>query len=359
MNPIRYVVCCTGWLLVGSAVAAAPALPGDFIVDLQRLQERLEAGEIESVRERAVSQAERLGGGNAADRWARALYLQLAAGAAVRSKDPMVAAEHLREARETPGVEADQRDRWQVEEARLRLAAGANEVGTELLFDWLERHEGEPRDSWRLVRALAELERWEVAVDWTARALADTPEPSEAQLGLATTVLRRAGREAEALAVLADGLEGVGDPGRWREAAVLAQRLGDPGQAAAIWEAGWRRGVLGDSDDLRRLIDLHLAGGTPARAAEHLVRALEEEALPDTLEHRRLLARAWEAARDRDRALDAWETLARRSESGEDWLRLGQLAHDWGRQDLAEHALTRALALGEEDARRWLAAMPS
>ncbi|MDZ7853318.1 MAG: hypothetical protein U5L98_11910 [Halomonas sp.] len=338
----HFALAAAGWLLVAPTASAAPALPGAFIADLERLQKRLAAGETEAVSQRTVYQAERLAGGNAADRWARALYLQLAAGAAVRSNDPAAAAAHLRAARETPGVEAAQRDRWQAEEARLRLAAGETKRGIELLADWLGRHEGEPRDRWRLARALAEMERWEAAADWTERALAVTPEPSVAQRALATTVLRRAGRDAEALSLLTEGLAASGDPERWRQAAALAQRLGDAGQAAAIWEAGWRRGVLVGSEDLRRLIGLHLAGGTPARAAEYLEEALDAGQLEDSEAHRRLLARAWEAARDRDRALKAWTTLARRSGSSDDWLRLGQLAHAWGDIELATLALGAA-----------------
>ncbi len=358
MSRVRlFSLAAAGWLLVAPVASAAPALPGEFIADLKRLQQRLEAGETEAVSQRATSQAERLAGGNAADRWARALYLQLAAGAAVRANDPAAAAAHLRAARETPGVEAAQRDRWQAEEARLRLAAGEPAEGARLLTDWFRRHDGEPRDRWRLVRALAKAQRWEAAAEHAGKALSATPEPSEAQRGLAITVLRRAGRDADALTLLADDLSESRDPARWRQAAALARRLGDPGQAAAIWEAGWRRGVLEGTEDLRRLIDLHLAGGTPARAAEYLEEALSAGQLEDSEAHRRLLAQAWEAARDRNRALVAWEALAGRSEAGEDWLRLGQLAHAWGRQDLAERALTRARERGEEEAERWLEAM--
>ncbi|SEK63903.1 hypothetical protein [Halomonas daqiaonensis] len=358
MSRLRPLFLATaGWLLMAPVVSAAPALSGAFIADLERLQQRLAAGELETVSERALAQAERLQGGNAADRWARALYLQLAAGAAARGGDPAAAADYLTAARKIRGVEAEQQDRWQHDEARLRLAAGQVERGGELLADWLARHEGEPRDRWRLARALAEREEWQKAANWVERALAATPEPSEAQLGLAVTVLRRAGRDTAALALMADGLGESRDPERWRQAAALAWRLGDVGQAAAIREAGWRHGLLDGEDDLRRLIDLHLAGGTPARAAEHLTRALEQGELEDSEAHRRLLAQAWEAARDRDRALAAWEALAKRSDAGEDWLRLGQLAHAWGRQELAELALTRARERGEGDAQRWLEAM--
>ncbi len=345
------------WLLAAHPAWAAPALPGAFIADLESLQERLDAGEVMAVRERAVAQAERLAGGNAADRWARALYLRLAASAAVRAGDPALGADHLRAARETRGVETAQRDSWQREEARLRLSAGEARRGAALLADWLERHEGEPRDRWRPARALAEVQAWEEAADWVARALAVTADPGEARRALATAVLRRADREDEALAVLADDLAQSRDPERWRQASALARRLGGAGQAVAIWEAGWRRGVLEGQEDLRHLIDLHLAGGTPARAAEYLVESLASGDLEDNETHRRLLAQAWEAARDRDRALTAWEALAERSNAGQDWLRLGQLAYAWDREGLARRALERARGLGEGDAERWLEAM--
>lgn len=360
MSPLRLLpLVAVGWLLGVSPGWAAPALPASFIDDLEGLQQRLEAGEVQAVGERAIYQAERLAGGNAADRWARALYLQLAAGAAARDDDPATAADYLRVAREIRGVEPSQQDRWQRDEARLRLAAGQAERGAALLADWLTRHEGQPQDRWRLVRALAELGRWEAAADRLENALAVTLEPSETQRVLATAVLRRAGREAAALALLSDDLTGSRDPERWREAAALARRVGDAGLAAAIWEAGWRRDVLEGRDDLRQLIDLHLAGGTPARAAEYLEDALKAGYLEDSEAHRRLLAQAWEAARDRDRALSAWEVLARRSRDGDDWLRLGQLAHAWGHRELAERALNQARERGEAEAKRWLEAMVS
>jgi tetratricopeptide (TPR) repeat protein len=355
MSPTRlrplFALSC--WL-VAAPVVAAPALTSDFIADLETLQQRLAQGDSEAVRGRALFQAERLEGGNAADLWARALYLQLVAGAEAQAGRPAAAAERLREARETPGVAAAQRDRWQRDEARLRLAAGQHARGVELLTDWLGRHPGEPRDHWRLARALADLERWETAADAVARALAVTPEPTADQLALASAIYRRAGRDEEALALVEAGLAGSADPDAWRQAAALAQRLGDAGRAAAIWEVGWRRGILAGSDDLGQLVRLHLAGGTPARAAEHLETQLAKGELEDNEESRRLLAQAWEAARDRERALASWEVLAEQTDNGEDWLRLGQLAYAWGQKALAERALRAASERGREEAERWL-----
>ncbi|MGQ4877347.1 hypothetical protein ACOJCM_02070 [Billgrantia sp. LNSP4103-1] len=355
--PIRAVIrliACLAWLLPAVALADAPALPGDIIADLERLQTQLQQGEYDSVGERARAQARRFEGGNAADRWAGALYRQLAAGAEAGAGRREEAAEHLRRARQVQEAPQRQRDRWLREEARMRMAAGQAEEAVALWLDWHERHDGNTDDRWRLARALAELERWEEAASWVERALADDSDPNEHRQALAAAVYQRAGRGEQALASLEASLTPQAEPAAWRRAAALAHGLGDASRAAAIWEAGWRLGVLEGEKDLRQRIDLHLAAGTPARAAEYLEAALADEALPDTLDNRRLLARAWEEARERERALDAWRDVARRSEEGSDWRRLGLLAHAWGRLELAQAAMQQAQARGVEIDESWL-----
>ncbi|MCE9663411.1 hypothetical protein LY622_08135 [Halomonas sp. M5N1S17] len=348
------LVTCVGWLLAASAMADAPPLAGDIIADLERLQRQLQQGEHDGVRERALAQASRFEGGNAADRWASSLYRQLAAGADAGAGRSEAAADHLRQARGTQAAPLRQRDRWLREEARLRLAAGQTEEAVSLWLDWHERHDGSVDDRWRLARALAELERWEDAASWVERALADDPDPEERRQALAATVFQRAGRGAEALARLEASLSEQAAPQVWRRAAALAQGLGDVRRAAAIWEAGWHAGALAGEEDLRQRVELHLAAGTPARAGEHLAVALADQTLPDNLDNRRLLARAWEEARERERALAAWREVAERSDAGSDWRRLGLLAHAWGQGEVAQDAMLQAQARGVEVDERWL-----
>lgn len=343
-----------------SASHAAPALSGDKVQDLEALQQRLASGETSAVMELADSQAERLAGGNAADRWARALYLQLAANAAARDDQPARAADWLAEARNEEGIDTEHRARWLRQEARLRLRDGQVQVGSELLRRWLAGQEGEAEaaDLWLMAQAQASLSQWEEAREWVERAMQDDASPSDTQLSLAASVFQRTQRDEQALQVLDRLLaRAPDDPAQWRRAAGLAQRLGDHGRAAALWEAGWRRGLLHGRDDLLTRVRLHVAGGTPARAAEILQAALDDGALEEGLEHRRLLAQAWEAARDRQRALDAWRSLAERSQDGKDWLRLGQMAAAWNREALAVEALRRAEELGEGEAESWLASL--
>ncbi|MDN3555692.1 hypothetical protein QWY76_06875, partial [Halomonas maura] len=204
------------WLGLVTPVPAAPSLPGGIIRDLQGLEQRLQADAADAVRGRALDQAERLAGGNAADRWARALYLQLAAGAEARLGNARAAAGHLAEARAIEGVEAAQADRWLHQEAGLRLQAGQAERARGLLADWLSRHDGAADDHWRMARLLAAETNWEGAARWVRRALAADGEPAGTRASLAASVLQRAGDDAAALGVIERRLEGAEqDPEAW------------------------------------------------------------------------------------------------------------------------------------------------
>nr|WP_163502858.1 hypothetical protein [Halomonas socia] len=343
------------WLVATPLTALAePPLPGEFIRDLERLQQQLQEGAANAVLQRAESQSQRLAGGNAADRWASALYLQLAAHSAARLERFAAAADYLAQARRSGEMSSSQRDRWQYQEAGLRLSAGQREQGTELLADWLARHSGEGDDYWRMARTLARLERWEEAREWLSRATAETASLSPSQRRLAAAIYQRSGAGDQALALLGGELDVDSPAQEWRRTAALAQQAGLDEQAAVFWDTAWRLGVFSADEDLSTLVHLHMAAGTPARGAERLQAALEAGAVADSLAHRRLLAQAWQAARDREAALAAWQALAERSGEAEDWLRLGQLANDWGRDRWAQDAWQRAASLGAEQAEAWL-----
>ncbi|MBZ5486741.1 hypothetical protein HW452_04290 [Halomonas aquamarina] len=335
------------------AHANAP-LPGDIIEDLRGLQAQLAEGDFDSVAERGAVQAERLASGNASDRWASALYHQLAAGALARMEQPARAADHLAEARQTRGVEAEQAARWLREEASLRHAAGQDDQSIRLLSEWLDS-EQDAAALWQLVRLMAQEAQWEAAAERLEQAIAQTDRLDEDQQALALAVLRRTGQGGQALSWLVEGLDLDSDADAWRQAAGLAQQAGQPGMAAGLWDTAWQLGKLDEAEDFWLLIELHRAGGTPARAAERLEQALERGDIERDERTLRLLATSWQQARDIRHALSAWKALADETQKATDWRQYGQLAYAWGEEHQAEAALAEAARLGDEQASQWLA----
>ncbi|CEP36547.1 MULTISPECIES: hypothetical protein [unclassified Halomonas] len=337
---------------------ASPALQGGVIDDLNTLQAQLQDGALSSVVERATAQAERLAPGNQSDQWASALYQQLAAGALARQDQHAAAADRLAIARGLNGVDDAQAARWLREEASLRRAAGQRDHAIDLLSEWLSSHQDSDA-TWQLTRLLAQQERWDEAAQWLDQALEQEPAIneglSEAQQALALVIYRNAGQGGRALGWLLDGLNTQSEAAEWRQAAGLAQQAGQSGVAAGLWETAWQLGKLTEQEDFWLLIQLHLAAGTPARAAEHLELALNEGDIVRDESNLRMLASAWRQAKDIEKALSAWQTLALHTQTAADWRSYGQLAYAWGENNQAKQAFARASSLGDEEAEQWLA----
>ncbi|WP_447957843.1 hypothetical protein [Vreelandella sp. EE7] len=349
----------SGW--VAFAQASEP-LPGDIIQDLNALQSELsnavqsDESRLESVAARATRQAERLQGGNRSDQWASALYFQLAAGALSRQGNADAAADQLARARTRSSVSAEQASRWLREEATLRRAAGQRVEAIALYEQWLSNN-SDRQMSWQLVRLLAGNDQWDAAAERLTPLLEQQDSLDEAQQTLTLNVLRRAEQDGQALGWLLDGLNVESSADEWRQAAGLAQQAGQAGMAAGLWEMAWQVGAFESNEDFNTLVELHMAGGTPARAAEHLEQALEAGRLARDEATLRRLARAWDQAKNSQKALDAWQALAKQSGQSEDWRRYGQLAYAWGDEERAERAWQQAQALGDEEAGEWLATL--
>lgn len=351
MQRLAWILMFSVW---ASAAQADAPLSGDIIRDLKMQQEQLQSGAFETVAERATAQANRLAGGNVSDRWASALYHQLAASALARQEKPAQAADHLALARQTSGVGAEQAARWLREEASLRRVAGQNEQAIDLLSEWLE-NEQDIAALWQLVRLMAQEAQWDAAAEQLNQAVEQTQALDESQQALALAVLRHSGQSEQALGWLVEGLGPQSDRDAWQQAAGLAQQAGQPGVAAGLWEMAWQLGKLETKDDFWLLVQLHRSGGTPARAAEHVENALAKGELERDEHSLRLLATSWQQAKHVDNALSAWQTLAEYTQAAKDWRQYGQLAYAWGNEEQAEQALFQAAELGDEEASQWLA----
>lgn len=341
-----------------AAALAAPALSGGIIRDLDAAEQALEQGKLDHVIEHTESQAGRLAAGNAADRYASALYRQLAANALARQKRYGDGADQLVKAQESVGAGTAQAKRWLREEARLHHAAGQHALAITRLGQWLNTSADDgdsQRERWRLVGWLARAERWEDAAAQLDKAREHGEPTNAGQRDLALAVDLNAGRMERALSGLVAELNADSGAAAWRKAAGVAQRAGQPSVAAGIWDTGWRLGKFERPADYWQLVNLHLTGGTPARAAELLTQGLAHGDVVRSELTLQLLADAWQQAREPSRALAAQRALAQHTQSAHEWRTLGQLAYAWGEDARAKAAFERAVALGDAQAEKWLA----
>lgn len=358
MNQTR--ACLMGVLLLCSVpVWSAPALPRDVITDLNAVEERLEAQQYDAVIERAIAQAQRFAGGNAADRFASALYRQLAASALASVERYAAAADQLGAARQ--GIDdVGTTQRWLVQEAKLRRAAGQRQSAVDLLSRWVSEHDRESgpdteAERWRLVRWLAQGEQWQVA----AERLEGMGEPisSDEQRELALVIYINADQPERTLDGLLTMLGETPSPAHWRRAARLSQHAGELTVAAALWDTAWQLEIFTTADDFWQLVALHRLAGTPARAAEYLETALASGRIVHSEMALRIVAQSWLQARDINQALASQHALAQQTRTADEWRLLGQHAYAWGRNDIAATAFERAVALGDENAQQWLASL--
>ncbi|WP_404326210.1 hypothetical protein HA399_04585 [Cobetia sp. UIB-001] len=337
-----------------SAAHAATRVSAEVAGQLRTLQSRLDEGDYDAVGERAEREAKRQRGE------VRALYLSLAASARARQGDQAQAARLYAEARRLPGVNASQAREWLRREAMLRLRAGERDSGIARLAEYLHGGSASADDLWLAVSLEANRGDWARAEDWLERA-SKASAPSGDRLKLAVSVYQQTGRHGAAVALVEQGLGESRDPQDWQRAVALYQRLNQNTRAASTWEAAWAAGIVSGSDAYQQRVDLQLAAGAPARAAELIEAGLSKSATPegkplldDTPALRRQLAQAWTAARDVEHALKAWAAVSQQSQSLEDARQYAELAYDWGRWETAQQALAAAGERGDDSARHWL-----
>jgi tetratricopeptide (TPR) repeat protein len=121
----------------------------------------------------------------------------------------------------------------------------------------------------------------------------------------------------------------------------------DNKRALGILEVAYRKGLLTENADLRRLVQLTLFRGIPLRAAQIIEKELAGEQLREDGEALELLSASWILAREVPKAEAPLARAAELSEKGDLYVRLAQiqmLQEEW---EEAAATLRKALAKGE------------
>jgi tetratricopeptide (TPR) repeat protein len=135
----------------------------------------------------------------------------------------------------------------------------------------------------------------------------------------------------------------------WLQLSAIYGELGKDKESLAAQQLAYVQGMLTKDEELQRFAQLYLYYDLPWRAAKVVERGLEEAVIEEDSESLELLANALLSAREYEAALGPLDRAASLAESGDLYVRLGQVyiqREEWAK---ASTALESALAKGDLD----------
>ncbi|WP_404409840.1 hypothetical protein LG272_04700 [Pseudidiomarina marina] len=141
--------------------------------------------------------------------------------------------------------------------------------------------------------------------------------PEENWLVLQRAIYFELGDTTRVAAVLEDMVRYYNKPEYWVQLAGVYGQLGQENKQLAMLETAFQQGFLTKGQDLLNLAQTYFFNDVPYKAGQVLEQALEQGAVERNLRNLKLLAQAWVAARETDKASAALLAAAALSDDGE------------------------------------------
>jgi tetratricopeptide (TPR) repeat protein len=138
----------------------------------------------------------------------------------------------------------------------------------------------------------------------------------------------------------------------WTQLSQIYYKLQQDDRALAVLALAYRSKLLDKQSDLSYLSSLYSNAEVPYKAAEVMEKGIRDGIVQPTRSNWTLVADAWYAAEELERALAAYEQAGKAAENGEIDLRRGYILVDLERWPAALEALNLALEKGGLDANR-------
>ncbi len=229
--------------------------------------------------------------------------------------------------------------------AQLHAALGEFEAALEFAAEWFETlAEPTPTQTMFLANIYAQTRRYAEAIPYAERAVAAAERPRESWFQLLTAANYELERYAETARTLRRMIAvWPANASYWEQLAGIYVLLEREDQALATLRLAWLQGLLEKENSIKSMVQLAVARGVPEHAGRLLERALEEELLPRDEDYVDMLANAWVAAREYEKAVAAFTEVAELEGANDALLRVANLHMDKGRWPQAEAALRSAL----------------
>ena len=231
--------------------------------------------------------------------------------------------------------------------AKLYVSNGQYQEGLDMLRTWLNGVENPPPDVLiTMAQAYAQTGQCRQAAPYAKRAIDASPEAPQEWYQLWVACLYDTRDYTDAADALQALLSRFPDQTQyWQQLGEAYAQMGDLSRAVGVYSLMRRQGLIRQPQDYLNLASLYLQNSEPFQAAQVLQEGLQANVLPATEANYDLLASAWIAAAETDRAVAALTEASKTAKDGEPYLAQAQLylsRQDWGSAiDTAKKALAK------------------
>ena len=251
----------------------------------------------------------------------------------------------------------EQRDA-QLSLAKLLVANGQYQAGLDTIHTWMLGQDNPPADALiTLAQAYAQLGQCRQSAPSAKRAIDLAAEPPQEWYQLWISCLYQLHDYAGAADALQALLARYPDQVQyWQQLGQAYSQSGDSSKALAVYALMYRQGLIRQSQDYMNLTSLYLQNNLPYQAATVLAEGLQSTAVQPSEANYMMLASAWQAANDPDKAVAALSQAVAVSKSGDAYVEQAQIyaaRHEWF---TVIDATKKALAKGalRRPGRAWL-----
>lgn len=225
---------------------------------------------------------------------------------------------------------------------------GSNYAGAaKVLESWLDGTTGDKAGGYYLLGfAYAQLEQFERALVYAERAVGVGHTPPEAWLQLVMTIQFETNDYQGAIGVCKKLLRLYPKPAHWVQLS-LAFKAADQGKRSlAVLELAYEQGYLHTERAIRSYVQRLMTQGAPYRAATITNREMKNGNLNPSVQNYKILARAWFAARQPQKAQIYLERASKLDSSGNTLVLLAKSYADTERWQLAMSAAQEGISKG-------------
>jgi tetratricopeptide (TPR) repeat protein len=215
-------------------------------------------------------------------------------------------------------------------------------------LDRWERYAEEPDPLAHYLRGIAhyQLDDLEQALSEAEKAVDLSPEPPEGWLQLLAALYTQKEDYASVTPILEELVVRFPKKQYWVQLSLIYGVREDYKHSLAVQQVAYLQGFLTEDKELRRLARSYLYANLPHPAAQVLEKGLADGLIEHDPEALELLANAWVAAREYERAVPPLREAAQRSADGNLSVRLAQVYLQNEQWKEATEALQRALQKG-------------